>query len=287
VHGFHPSGARLVPSGKDLRLPRFRFAPAVLIYSSLFCVYGIRAQVVQVLPHYDQASRERGKTAFGAACSFCHGGNARGGQGGPDLLHSVVVLQDEEGKQLGEFLQKGRPDRGMPSFAGLTQGQASDIATFLHAEVLAAVAQRSVQVDIVTGDAKRGEEFFRGQGKCSECHSINGDLKGIGSKYEPIALQDKIVSPRGPGVFGGGPPGSQPVAIITLPSGESVTGSILRINLFDVTIRDAKGVRRTFARDGDVPKVEVRDPLKAHIDNLFTLTDQQMHDLTAYLVTLK
>lgn len=275
---------------KERRLPRPQFgltARILLIFSALFYVSGIRAQVVQTIPVYDQASRERGRTTFGSACGFCHGGTARGGQGGPDLLHSVVVLQDEAGKQLGEFLQKGRPDQGMPSFAGLPQDQASDIATFLHAEILAAVAQRTVQVNIVTGDARHGEDFFKGQGMCSGCHSISGDLKGIGSKYEPIALQDKIVSPRGPGVFGAGTPGSQPVATITLPSGETIKGSILRINLFDVTIRDTKGVRRTFARDGDVPKVEVRDPLKAHIDNLFTMTDQQMHDLTAYLVALK
>jgi len=253
----------------------------------LFCIYGLEGQVRQNLQRYDQASRDRGKTAFGAACAFCHGANARGGEGGPDLLHSVVVLQDESGKQLGEFLQKGRPDKGMPAFAALKQEQATDIATYLHAEVLAAVSQRSVQIDIVTGNAKRGEEFFNGEGKCNICHSITGDLKSIGSKYEPIVLQDKAMSPRGPAMFGNPAPGPQPIATITLPSGEVVTGAVLRMNLFNITIRDAKGTRRTFARDGDVPKVEVRDPLQGHMDNLLKITDQQMRDVTAYLVTLK
>ena len=252
-----------------------------------FFLANLQGQVRQNLQSYDPASRDRGKTAFGAACAFCHGANARGGEGGPDLLHSVVVLQDEGGTQLGAFLQNGRPEKGMPSFAGLKQDQARDIATYLHAEVLAAVSQRTVQIDIVTGNAERGEAFFNGAGKCSTCHSVTGDLKGIGSKYEPIVLQDKAMSPRGPAMFGNPAPGAQPIATITFPSGEVVTGTVLRMNLFHITIRDAKGMRRTFSREGDVPKIEVRDPLQGHIDNLLTMTDQHMRDVTAYLVTLK
>src|SRR5579871_1628746 len=247
----------------------------------------VQGQVRQNLQRYDPASRDRGKTAFGAACAFCHGANARGGEGGPDLLHSVIVLQDEGGTEFGAFLQKGRPEKGMPPFAALKQDQARDIATYLHAEVLAAVSQRNVQIDIVTGDAKRGEAFFSGAGKCSTCHSVTGDLKGIGSKYEPIVLQDKAMSPRGPAMFGNPAPGAQPIATITFPSGEVVTGTVLRMNSFHITIRDAKGTRRTFSREGDVPKIEVRDPLQGHIDNLLTMTDQHMRDVTAYLVTLK
>ena len=95
------------------------------------------------------------------------------------------------------------------------------------------------------------------------------------------------MSPRGPATFGNPAAGVQPIATITLPSGEVVAGTVLRMNLFNITIRDAKGMRRTFARDGEVPKVEVRDPLQDHIDNLLKMTDQHMRDLTAYLVTLK
>jgi mono/diheme cytochrome c family protein len=266
---FHPIGIRIVP--------------AMLV----LCAVAAQGQVRQSYPKYDEASRDRGKAAFGAACGFCHGTNARGGQGGPDLLHSVIVLQDEGGKQFSEFLLKGRPERGMPAFASLTQEQGTDIATFLHSEVLAAVSQRSVTINIVTGNAKRGEEFFNGEGKCSGCHSIFGDLKGIGSKYEPIVLQDKAMSPRGAAMFGNAAPGATPVATITMPSGEIIKGSVLRMSLFNITIRDNQGSRRTIARDGDIPKVEIRDPLQGHIDNLMKMTDEHMRDLTAYLVTLK
>lgn len=245
------------------------------------------AQTQRVVPQYDQASRERGKTAFGAACGFCHGQNARGGEGGPDLLHSVIVLGDEGGKELGQFLQAGRPDKGMPAFNGMPQAQAIDIATFLHAEVLAAVTQRSVQVNIVTGNPKAGEAFFNGEGKCNTCHSVTGDLKGIGSKYDPITLQDKAMMPRGGTGFGGPPSGPPQRVTVTLPSGEKFEGTLVRLTLFYVTLRDAQGVRHTFARDGDMPKVEVTDPLAGHFDNLKNMSNQRMHDITAYLVTLK
>ncbi len=249
--------------------------------------FPIWAQMQRVLPTYDPASRERGKTAFGATCGFCHGQNARGGEGGPDLLHSVIVLQDEGGQDLGKFLQTGRPDKGMPAFVGMPAASSTDIATFLHAEVLAAMTQRSVQIDIVTGDAKAGEAFFNGEGECSACHSVTNDLKGIGAKYDAITLQDKAMMPRGGTGFGGPPPGPKRTVTVTLPSGESFSGTLDRITLFDVTLHDAAGTRRTFARNGDLPKVEVKDPLQGHFDNLLKITDKQMHDITAYLVTLQ
>jgi len=258
-----------------------KIACALLITVPLF------AQMQRVLPKYDPASRDRGKTAFGAACGFCHGQNARGGEGGPDLLHSVVVLNDEDGKDLRKFLQNGRPDKGMPAFNGIPEEQAKDIATFLHAEVLAAVTQRSVQVNIVTGDPKAGEAYFNGEGKCKTCHSVAGDLKGIGSKYDAITLQDKAMMPRGGTGFGGPPPGPQQRVTVTLPSGEKFEGALVRLTLFHVTLRDAQGTRHTFARNGDVPKVEVKDPLQGHFENLAKMTDKTMHDITAYLVTLK
>jgi cytochrome c oxidase cbb3-type subunit III len=258
---------------------------SVLIGS--LCAAPAWAQQQRTLPQYDPASRERGKTAFGATCGFCHGQNARGGEGGPDLLHSVIVLQDEGGKDLGEFLQKGRPEKGMPAFTGMPQAQSTDIATFLHAEVLAAMTQRTLQINIVTGDAKAGEAFFNGAGKCSTCHSVTGDLKGIGGKYDAITLQDKAMMPRGGTGFGGPAPGPKQMVTVTLASGETHTGTLERITMFAVTLRDASGTRRTFARDGEMPKVEVKDPLQGHFENLLKITDKQMHDTTAYLVSLQ
>src|SRR5262249_50879934 len=89
-------------------------------------------------PQFHQASLNRGQEVFVAQCGFSHGGNATGGQSGPDLIRSVLVMNDEAGKQLGEFLKVGRPDKGMPKF-DLSEEQTKDIAAFLHQRIAAVV----------------------------------------------------------------------------------------------------------------------------------------------------
>src|SRR5262245_13181818 len=154
-------------------------------------------------PRFDQAAVDRGQQMFVAQCGFCHGSNATGGQSGPDLIRSVLVMDDEGGKELGEFLKVGRPEKGMPKF-DLSQEQASDIAAFLHQRVTAAANRGGYKIlNILVGDAKAGEIFFNGDGKCSTCHSPTGDMQGIGARYDPVTLQGRIVMPRGR-AFGGG-----------------------------------------------------------------------------------
>ena len=253
-----------------------------------------RPRIAAVDPQFDQASVDRGQPLFVEQCGFCHGSNARGGSGGPDLTRSALVQSDEGGKQLGEVLQAGRPDKGMPPFQ-LAAAQVTDIATFLHAVIYLNANRRLYQVlDILTGDPKAGEAFFRGAGKCSSCHSANGDLKGVGAKYEPVALQGRLLMPRGGGAAAAGPP--QPAyrdknavkATVTLPSRQTMTGALVRLTDFDVMIYDpASGAIRSWFRNGDVPKVEVVDPLQAHIDMWTKWTDADMHNMTAYLASLK
>ncbi len=243
-----------------------------------------------IVPKFDEAAVERGKNAFVSVCGFCHGSNARGAEGGPDLIRSVLVLDDEGGKELGAFLRVGRPANGMPAF-DLPPAQVADVAAFLHSRVAAAAFRATYQIgNILVGDAKAGEEFFNGAGRCNTCHSPSGDLKGVGAKYEPVNLQLKFLMPRGGRGFGGrggAPQGPAVTATVTLPSGETFRGTLVRLTDFDVTLRDANSVTRSFARDGDVPRVDVTDPLQHHLDMLTKYTDKNIHDLTAFLVTLK
>ena len=75
---------------------------------------------------------------------------------------------------------------------------------------------------------------------------------------------------------------------MTLPSGESVSGGLVRLTDFEVTLYDAGvGRMRSWLRNGDVPKVVVTDPLQAHLDHLTKWTDADMHNMTAYLARLK
>jgi len=247
----------------------------------LTAVFRLAAQP-EVMPKLDEAAVERGKTAFVGSCGFCHGSSARGGEKGPDLVRSVVVMDDEGGRDLEKFLRQGRPDKGMPRF-DLPPAQVNDIATFLHSQVVAAAFRNTYKIlDILVGDPKAGQAYFNGAGKCNTCHSIEGDLKGIGAKYDPVKLQGKIVMPRDNARSG------PPVHVsVMLASGETIAGELLRITDFDVTLRDANGVRQTYARNGDSPKVQIKDPIQAHIDLLTVYKDKDIHDLTAYLATLK
>jgi cytochrome c oxidase cbb3-type subunit 3 len=228
-------------------------------------------------PAYDQAAVEFGQKTFVASCGFCHGANAKGGESGPDLLRSVLVLDDENGEKIGPVILNGRPDKGMPKFA-LSQAQISDIATFLHNGIRAASLHGVYPIlDIVTGDANAGQAYFNGSGKCNTCHSVDGDLKGIGSKYDPVTLQTRLVMPGG----------SQVMVKITLSSGRSFEGKLKHIDDFNVAWIDSDGEYHSSTRKGDTPRVEIHDPLQAHLDMLRTYTDADIHNLTAYLVTVK
>jgi cytochrome c oxidase cbb3-type subunit III len=233
---------------------------------------------------------ERGRRAYTQQCSFCHGADARGGaQGGSDLLQSAIVLEDEGGKQLGQFLKLGRPEKNMPKF-DLPRSQVSDLAAFLHSRVGAASGRDRARVSILVGDPKAGAAYFEGPGRCTTCHSSTGDLKGIGSRYDPVMLQGRMVVPRGRGGWPGGGEHDRdkPLrATITPASGPAISGDVVYLSDFYVTVKDATGRRHTVIRRGDVPKVEIVDPLHAHVALLRTLTDKDMHDLTAWLATLK
>jgi cytochrome c oxidase cbb3-type subunit 3 len=93
-----------------------------------------------------------------------------------------------------------------------------------------------------------------------------------------------MVNPRGRGAKTPPPPITVKV---TLPNGRVSSGRLVAITDFYVTVLDDAGVRRTFPRDNEVPKVDVNDPLQAHLDMLLKYTDADMHNLTAYLVGLK
>jgi cytochrome c oxidase cbb3-type subunit 3 len=246
-------------------------------------------------PPPDPAAIARGRQIFTQQCSFCHGADARGGaEGGSDLTRSTLVLQDRGGTVLGPFLRAGRPEFKMPPFP-LPEGQAADLSTFLRSLIAPAGRGRGGPVAAVVGDALAGQAFFNGKGACISCHSVTGDLKGIGSRLTPATLQGRIVLPRGNGGYPRAVPAGAPNpypdvplrATVTLPGGEVHAGVVLSVSDFHVTVQDAAGARRTFTRRGEVPTVALVDPLQAHIDMALTLNDRDMHNLTAYLVTVK
>lgn len=232
-----------------------------------------------------------GQQLFQSNCAFCHGSEARGGETGPNLVLSQLVLDDQHGELIAQVVQNGRPAQGMPKFA-LSAAEVADIAAWLHAQPLSDRGSPSM-LDIVVGNAKEGQSYFSGAGHCMQCHSVTGDLAGIGSKYDPKTIQNLIVS-GGLGMRvrrggGGAPPPKLPptTVTVTLPSGQSITGDLDHISAFIVALKLPDGTYRSFARHGSVPKVVVNNPLQWHTDMLSKWRDADIHNLTAYLATLK
>jgi cytochrome c oxidase cbb3-type subunit III len=232
----------------------------------------------------DPAVVARGRQIFSANCSFCHGSDARGGEGGPNLIRSQLVMDDNNGELIATVVQNGRPDKGMPKFDLSTQEIAS-IATFIHSMPVGGRAATTGMVDPLVGDAKAGEAYFNGPGKCATCHSVSGDLAGIGAKYMDVrALQGAMLSGERRGESSETP---RKTVTVTLPNGETIEGTLYQIDDFIVSLMDANGNYHSYPRQGDDPKVVVNDPLQPHLDMLRSLKDDDIHNLTAYLVTLK
>jgi hypothetical protein len=202
-----------------------------------------------------------------------------------------MVLHDRNGSEIGPFLKKGHPADAPATSTNLTDAQVNELAQFLRQRVNDSFRGSPIfePRNVLTGDPKAGETYFNGGGRCATCHSPTGDLAGIGKKYEPVDLQQRMVFPRAPQGRGGAIPAqtkATATVTVTPKSGTAVTGVLVELNDFTVTLRDASGVTRTFERGPDVT-VQKNDPLATHREMLDTLTDKNIHDLVAYLETLK
>ena len=269
----------------------------------------------QQRPPGDPAVIERGKGLYSVNCSFCHGPDLRGGQlNGPNLLRSQLVLSDQNGELILPIVRGSRADKGMPPLS-IPDDDVKAIAEYIHT-VWAQSPRQGMpppggappELNVLVGDATAGRAYF--DAKCGTCHSATGDLQGIATRIpDPKALQNVWVSggavggrgglSTGAGQTGRGaaaqPPGGRgpapnPRAVtvtVTLPSGEHVAGRLVRIDDFFVSLMEADGTIRSFTRTGARPRVEVKDPLEPHRALLSVYTDKDMHDVTAFLATLK
>jgi len=248
----------------------------------------------------DPAVVARGKALFDVSCALCHGADLRGGQlGGVNLLRSLLVLNDRTGELILPIVRGARAEKGMPPIP-MPDEDVKAVAEYIHSVIALSPHQgmpppgaTAPELNLLVGDPAAGAKFFAAN--CAACHSAAGDLNGIATKVpDAKALQNLWVSGGlaapfpGPGRGGRGRGSNSRLTVtVTLPSGEKVEGALMRIDDFYVALRDADGSLRSFTRKGAVPKVEIHDPLDGHRALLAVLTDVQMHDVTAYLATLK
>jgi cytochrome c oxidase cbb3-type subunit 3 len=256
----------------------------------------------QQRPPGDPAVIARGKALYGVHCTACHGPDLRGGdQGGPNLLRSEAILTDQKGENIGPIVRDGR--RGavgtMPAFP-LPEADVLAIAEFLHSVMGQAGRQgrppereTPIPLNVLVGDASAGQIYFTRA--CSRCHAAADMSAVVRRAGDPRDLQNLWVSGGASGRGGGGRGGagegggqeSRVRVTVTPPGGQPLTGRLVRLDDFIVTLVQDDGTRRTFRREGAQPKIEVADPLEPHRRLVLELTDRDMHNVTAYLATLK
>lgn len=245
------------------------------------CLSLVAAQAQTPSSKNSDNAAARGHAQFSKSCAFCHGANATGGPEGPNLTQSSVVRHDKGGDLIGPVIREGRPSRGMPPIP-LQTNQISDVVAYLHARI-AELDRRSAGRPpatyalerLLTGNATRGRVFFNGPGRCSQCHSPVGDLAGIANKYPPVELQTRFLYP----------PDVPQAATVRLDSTHTIKGEVVYLDAFTISVRDGDGWTRSWPRDA--VKVDLHDPLAGHRELLDRLTQSDMHDVFAFLETLK
>ncbi len=231
---------------------------------------------------------DRGRHVWATECITCHGAQARGTDNAPNLIRSLVVLRDRYGSVLGPFLKKGHPAQTSTSSTVLTEPQAVDLTHFLRQRIEDTLrgSVAFVPQQVIVGNAAAGAQYFSGDGKCTACHSATGDLARVATRIPvPVDLQQRMLFPTGRGRGVGADAGAVRVTI-TPESGAPMSGVLVQMDDFYISFRDASGTLRSVRR---LPTMNVAktDPLQAHRDLLRSISDKNIHDLLAYLVTLK
>lgn len=240
---------------------------------------GVRKTAAPVSKSYPPALIESGSALFRKDCSFCHGRDAGGGETGPDLTRSELVATDVDGNKIGAVVRSGRPEKGMPHF-DVSNQQIAGLTAFIHTQRNIALAQKGgrkgVDVsDLQTGIADAGKQYFDGAGGCATCHSPTGDLAGIASRHKGLDLEMRMLYPER----------AKSKVTVTLASSQQVTGVLAYRDEFTIALRDADGLYRSW-RTSDV-KYTLDAPVDAHVDQLSKYTDADIHNLMAYLQTLR
>ena len=222
---------------------------------------------------------QTGQRVFAAQCGFCHGRDAMGGETGPDLTKSPLVRDEAAGDRLRAVVRDGRVDKGMPAFR-LTDADLTAVVAFIRDQRVKSEspgARRSVSAaDLQTGDAEAGRRYFNGGGRCATCHSPTGDLAGIASRLQGLQILQRTHYPSN---------GRGAKAAVTLPSGETVRGALAYRDEFTIALTDDAGRYRSWP--AAQVKFTVDNPLEAHAEQLGKYTDDDMHNVLAYLQTLR
>jgi cytochrome c oxidase cbb3-type subunit 3 len=240
---------------------------------------GVKQDVTPVPKSYPPDLVQKGSALFRQDCSFCHGREAGGGESGPDLTRSKLVTEDLDGDKIGPVVRNGLPDKGMPRF-DRSDEQIASLMAFIHTQQNQALTRsggrKGVDAsDLQTGNVEAGKQYFEGAGGCANCHSPTGDLVGIASRHKGLDLEEQMLYPKH----------AKSRVTVTLASGRTIPGTLAYLDEFTVGLTDTTGSYRSW-RTRDV-QYKVDAPVNAHVELFSKYTDDDIHNLMAYLQTLR
>jgi putative heme-binding domain-containing protein len=225
---------------------------------------------------YDRLAIEAGLRVYGTLCSQCHGPNGDM-VSGIDLRRGLFRRASSD-EDLARAIRTGSPAAGMPPF-DLQASELAGIVAYIRAGFDATAT-------VTVGDAARGRRLFDGAGACGTCHRVNGrgprvapDLTDVGLARTPAAIQRSLMDPTSAML-----PINRPVRLVML-DGRVTTGRRLNEDTHSVQLVDDQERLRS------IPKSEIRtmvvetaSPMPSYAGRL---TDAEIADLVAYLLTLK
>jgi mono/diheme cytochrome c family protein len=245
------------------------------------------------LPAVDAAAHDKGRAIWASECITCHGSQARGSESGPNIIRTKTVNYDRfaerAGSVLGPFLKAGHPAQTRKTTVAFTDDEIVALANFLRQRVNDTMRQSPLftVADILVGDAQAGEAYFKGEGGCAVCHTdTTRSLAGIGSRLQPVDLQQRMLFPPAGRGRGGAASRNATIVTVTPPQGTPIAGELVEESDFYITLRHSDGPIRVIRRTPNM-KIVKANPLQAHIDLLDRITDKQMHDVVAYLARMK
>ena len=243
----------------------------------------------------DPKAAKAGEYEFRINCALCHGLGARGGGRGPDLTRP----QKPHGRtdaDLFRTISEGIPGTAMPANGtngqgvGMTDEEIWQIITYIRSIEVKAPAKP-------LGDAARGKTLFYGDANCSLCHMVRGnggrvgpDLSGVGGTRTVEALTESVRTPSQKLAWGLTEATKEfaqeyETVTVVLPDGKEVRGVTLNEDQFTLQMMDSseeiylleKGQLRSIQKS--------RESLMPAYDKT-TLSDQDLNDLLAYLVSV-
>jgi len=282
-HLTDPQIAEIIQKGKD-RMPAFPDIHGEELASLLHFLDGAEGATGIATSGVKSTAGSSGLSEVGGAlfqqnCAFCHGRDTMGGESGPDLTRSKIVLADVNGDKISQVVREGRPEKKMPAF-NFSGPELESLVAFIHAQAALAAAnsggRRGVDVsDLQTGNAEAGKRYFDGAGGCAQCHSPTGDLAGVAKRFEGLELEERMLYPRG----------AKSKVTVTLPSGKQIDGTLAYLDEFVVGLRDSNGTYHSWQINN--VKYNVSSPVEAHVNQFSKYSDADIHNLMAYLQTLR